>query len=64
MQLRILIPLIIIQSFTRFSQKAAEMFNLENSYISSLYKWNGSWKLPTSLLASSPVHNNKVLGQM
>ena len=64
-----LIQIIIIQSFTSFSQKAAEIFDLENNYFSSLHKRNGSWKVRKIvgtgfwdiIIGELPVQNNKVL---
>ena len=64
-----LIQIIIIQSFTSFSQKAAEIFDLQKSYFSSLHKRNGLWKVRKILgtgfcdviIGELPVQNNKVL---
>ena len=56
----------------KFSQKAAEIFDLENSYFSSFHKRNGSSKVRKIVgtgfcdvtIGELPVQNNKVLGRI
>ena len=43
-----LIQIIIIQSFTSFSQKAAEIFELENSYFFFFFASQMEWFVESS----------------